>query len=264
MRLSAFGAGVLLSFVIITVNAGKASAQTVYVASLKPTTVSTDKLAVMDIVEEQAKPDVPPAPPEPVKHVVAKDENLSKIAAQHQTTWNRIFDKNTQVADPDEVNQGLELIIPLADENLAAREVPADPVPVVEAEPVRPVAAPTASPKAKVAPKQQTTVARGNVAGNTYTPGQCTWYVKNRRGASLPNGLGNADQWFARAQAMGMATGYTPQAGAAGVRPSGQHAVYVEAVHGDGTITISEMNYNYSPYSQRTRIANARDFIYIY
>lgn len=267
MRLTALGAGVLLSFVIVSANADQVQAQSITVASLTPTSQKADKLAVMEKVQEQVKPEVTPAPLEPTKHVVAENENLSKIAEKHQTTWKRIYDKNTQVADPDVVNAGVELVIPSPEEQLTERAVPVDPEPVVVAPEPATSRARTTSTRpqaAKPAPRQQSNVARGNASGNTYTPGQCTWYVKNRRGGSLPNGLGNADQWFARAQAMGMSTGHTPQVGAAGVRPTGQHAVYVEAVHGNGTITISEMNYNYSPYSQRTRTANASDFIYIY
>ena len=54
----------------------------------------------------------------------------------------------------------------------------------------------------------------GNSAGNTYYAGQCTWHVKNMK-PELPNMLGNADQWFYNARAMGWPTGYTAQAGAA-------------------------------------------------
>ena len=55
------------------------------------------------------------------------------------------------------------------------------------------------------------------------------------------------------------------RAGAVGTTTAGSlgHVVYVEAVNGDGTITISEMNYA-GEYSQRTRVASASEFSYIY
>lgn len=105
---------------------------------------------------------------------------------------------------------------------------------------------------------------RGNSAGNGYDYGWCTWYVKERR-PDLPNNLGNANTWFARAQAQGLPVGYTPRAGAVGQTSGGSlgHVVYVERVNGDGTIYISEMNYQgWGVKSFRT--ANASEFRYIY
>ena len=112
-------------------------------------------------------------------------------------------------------------------------------------------------------PSTPSRVYAGNSAGNTYQAGQCTWHVKNLR-PDLPNSLGNADTWYQRAQALGLATGTTAQAGAAAPRKTGMHVVYVVEVYGNGTMLVSEMNYNYSPYSQRTYIKNQADFYYIY
>ena len=255
MRLTAFGAGVLLSIVILSVNTGNASAETISVASLKASTSVSDKLAVLEIVEEQASPQAPVAtvPPTPVKHVVVEGENLSKIATQHQTTWKRLYDKNTHVADPDVVNAGTELTVPLPDEQLSARELPVDPAPVVQAPASR-------STTAKSKPAQVASYSRGSSAGNTYAPGYCTWYVKNRR-PDLPNNLGNAYTWVTRAASQGIPTGSEPRVGAVGQR--GNHVVYVEAVNGDGTVTISEMNYR-GLYETNTRTVPASYFQYIY
>lgn len=102
-----------------------------------------------------------------------------------------------------------------------------------------------------------------NSSGNTYAPGNCTWYVKSRR-PDLPNNLGNADTWFYRAQAQGWNVGYTPKKGAAAQTKAGMHVVYIEAVSLDGsTVTLSEMNYS-GLYSMNTRTAPASDFLYIY
>lgn len=76
--------------------------------------------------------------------------------------------------------------------------------------------------------------------GNGYSPGWCTWHVKNRR-PDLPNNLGNAYSWTYMAQADGLATGYEPRAGAAA--QLGNHVVYVEEVYADGSWLTSEMNY---------------------
>lgn len=98
---------------------------------------------------------------------------------------------------------------------------------------------------------------------NTYEAGQCTWHVKNLK-PNLPNGLGNADQWYWNAVALGLATGTEARPGAAAPRKVGMHVVYVMEVYADGTMLVSEMNHNYIPYEQRTAIKNQSDFYYIY
>lgn len=101
--------------------------------------------------------------------------------------------------------------------------------------------------------------------GNLYDYGYCTWYVKNRRGSTIPNDLGNANTWYYRAQAYGMAVGSSPAAGAVGTTTRGAygHVVYVESVNGDGTINISEMNAPvFGGVTYRT--ASASEFVYIY
>lgn len=101
----------------------------------------------------------------------------------------------------------------------------------------------------------------GNSSGNTYAPGNCTWYAKSRR-PDLPNSLGNADTWAYRAAAQGIPTGYTPQPGAVG--QYGMHVVIVESVNGDGTFNLSEMNYQgYGIISSRSNVsASGWSFIY--
>lgn len=184
-----------------------------------------------------------PAKPEPRKYSVVEGDNLSKIAAEQNTTWPRIWNKNTDLTNPDLIHIGQVILIPDESEVLADRAVPQ----TVQATPN----------SAPVAP-------RGIVPGNGYDAGYCTWYVKNRR-ADLPNDLGNANTWYYRAAAYGLPVGSQPRAGAVGTTTAGDygHVVYVERVNGDGTILISEMNYA-GLYSQRTRTANAGEFLYIY
>ncbi len=197
-------------------------------------------------VVQPEPPSLQPAPPEPKKHTVVAGENLTKIAEANGISWLRLWNKNTELTNPDLIHPDQVILIPLDSEALQDRPVPQA---VVQA-----LSAPTAP---QIAP-------RGPVAGNTYSPGYCTWYVKNRR-PDLPNNLGNANTWLPRAAAQGYATGSVPRAGAVGWTPRGSlgHVVYVESVNGDGTITISEMNYS-GLYSQRTRSAAASEFQYIY
>ena len=99
-----------------------------------------------------------------------------------------------------------------------------------------------------------------NTAGNTYTPGYCTWYVKNKR-PDIPNMWGNASEWLRNAQRQNWPTGSSPAQGAVGWNSG--HVVYVESVNGDGTVTISEMNWN-GPWSTNTRTVSSSAFMYIY
>jgi LysM repeat protein len=79
--------------------------------------------------------------------------------------------------------------------------------------------------------------------GNRFAFGFCTYYVYNRKPVPW---LGNANQWFAQAQAYGWRTGQTPAVGAIMVTyESGfGHVAYVEAVNSNGSWRVSEMNFN--------------------
>jgi hypothetical protein len=102
----------------------------------------------------------------------------------------------------------------------------------------------------------------GSTAGNSYSPGFCTWFAKQMR-PDLPNNLGNADTWFANAAAQGFSVGYEPRVGAVAAAISYMHVAIVTAVNGDGTITVSEMNYQgWDVVSQRTTSASEFDYIY--
>jgi surface antigen len=79
--------------------------------------------------------------------------------------------------------------------------------------------------------------------GNRFAFGYCTWYVFNRV-PYLP-WLGDAKVWFGQAQVYGWPTGQAPRPGAIMVtnESSFGHVAYVESVNGDGSWTVSEMNY---------------------
>lgn len=191
-----------------------------------------------------------PEPPEPVVYLVVEGDNLSKIGTAHNVEWQRLWAKNTQLTNPDLIHVGDKITIPEPSEALS-REIPVA------------VSLPAVTPG--VAKPTPAAVAGNYGGGNTYDYGYCTWYVKNRRGASLPNGLGNANTWYSRAAGMGMAVGATPRAGAVGTTTRGNlgHVVYVESVNADGTVNISEMNYKGFGI-QSSRTTSASEFVYIY
>jgi LysM repeat protein len=193
-------------------------------------------------------PSITPEPPKPQEYIVVAGDTLTKIAESQNTTIQSLWTKNTQLANQNELKVGDKLIIPLSTEVLDPRPFITPPLPIQ-------------APKSALnGVKRASTI---TTSGNTYTTGYCTWYVKNLR-PDLPNGLGNANTWYSRANALGLAVGSTPQVGAVGTttRGSDGHVVYVEAVNGQ-TITISEMNYQgWNIASSRT--ANANEFVYIY
>ena len=72
-------------------------------------------------------------------------------------------------------------------------------------------------------------------------------------------GRGNANQWPGNARAAGIPVDRSPRVGDVAVWPVGYygHVMYVEAVSGDGSIYISEYNFDWTGrYSERTISAN--------
>ena len=67
---------------------------------------------------------VAPAAPAPVIVTVQSGDNLTKIAAANNSTWQRIYDANLNISDPNVINPGEQLRIPTADEQLAERALP--------------------------------------------------------------------------------------------------------------------------------------------
>jgi peptidoglycan DL-endopeptidase CwlO len=247
MRLTAILAGLFFGVVIIFLGGARANAQAPRQIALAGST--NYGLTALEYATEQ-RTEVQ----KPKEHVVVSGETLTTIAKQHNTTWQRIYAKNPQIANPDIIDQGQVIIIPLAEEQLAERAQPQAPQPVQAA--VKATKAVAKKPRTAVAKP----AARGSSGGNTYTAGYCTWYAKSRR-PDLPNNLGNADTWVARASAQGIPTGSAPRAGAIGQR--GMHVVYVESVNGDGTVSISEMNHaGWNVVSSRTVPASYFQYIY--
>lgn len=102
-------------------------------------------------------------------------------------------------------------------------------------------------------------------AGNRYAYGYCTYYAYNRRAAAghvIGSNWGNASTWASLARASGFAVDKNPRAGdvfqTAGGWGGYGHVGYVESVNGDGSITVSEMNYaGWNRISSRTIPASA-------
>ncbi len=88
---------------------------------------------------------------QPAKTIVKVEpgNTLSGIAREHETTYVRLFNANTQIEHPDVIYPGQDVRIPAADENLAKRPLPgATPAPVAAApKPAKPVARSQAAPR---------------------------------------------------------------------------------------------------------------------
>lgn len=77
---------------------------------------------------------------------------------------------------------------------------------------------------------------------------QCVSYAAYRAGAysgNYPRYWGNANQWPGSARSVGYQTSSVPRANSVGIISAGAygHAVWVEAVNGDGTVDVSQYNY---------------------
>lgn len=270
MRLAAL-AGLFACVAIFTSSSSSVSAEAFNFLNIKETDqVSlnvasarvTNPIVVLASAQTQTPSETDQTEEQQVTEVyqVQDGDTLSSIAEQYQTTWNRLFDKNESITHPDLIQPGDMIAIPRPDEQLTARPLPEPPV----QQPVQQQSAPSTRNYANVARQSEAPatapVSRGSSSGNTYTPGYCTWYAKNKR-PDLPNNLGNADTWVARAAAQGIPTGSAPRAGAIGQQ--GMHVVYVERVNADGTVFISEMNFK-GLYVVSTRTVPASYFQYIY
>lgn len=210
-----------------------------------------DKKAIEVTKKETPKVEEPKVTvPKAEVYVVQSGDYLELIATKYNVTWQRLFNKNTQLPDPNILSVGQEITIPLPDEVLEER-IPPQPV----------VVAPTQSTASgQVAYRQAPRPATSS--GNTYSYGWCTWWVKEKR-PDIPNRWGNAGYgWISSARAAGYSTGSIPRAGAIGVQSG--HVAYIESVNSDGSVNVSEMGWNYTQGVKNYRSASAASFQYIY
>lgn len=180
-------------------------------------------------------------------HVVASGDTIDKIAEKYEAEKEKIISFNELPAN-GEIKEGQEIVIPggvkevprpRESESLIARRDYATPE----------GGTPEVSGFKKLEGKAGT--------GHSFPYGYCTWYVAQKR--YVPWG-GNAGTWLYNAKARGYKTGKTPQKGAIIVTSESWwgHVGIVEKV-GDGTVTISEMNYKgWGKTSSRTIATNNR------
>lgn len=112
-------------------------------------------------------------------------------------------------------------------------------------------------------------------SGNLYTTGQCTYYAFDRRaelGKPIGSLWGNASNWAYSANQAGFNVNHTPEVGAVFQSGPGQngagaygHVGVVESINSNGSVTVSEMNWNggVNVKSYRT-ISNPNSYNYIH
>lgn len=102
---------------------------------------------------------------------------------------------------------------------------------------------------------------------NLYTSGQCTYYAFSKR-PDLGNTWGNANNWANAAAQAGYKVNNNPAAGSILQSTAGGygHVAYVDRVNSDGSIQVSEMNYQgVGVVSSRTISASAaKSYNYIH
>jgi surface antigen len=185
--------------------------------------------------------------------VVTADSNttLPDLAAEYSPDR---YNPNKQIRDSSAA-QLLDTIISYngldSAEDINAGDVIFIPGGVLAAPPAPP--APKAKPKSKnlgpdTSINDVTSIGDGYDGVNHLFPrGYCTYYVATQMKITFG---GNAKSWLANAKASGYVTGQEPAARSAVVFAGygyGRygHVAYVQSVNGDGTITVSEMNYDH-------------------
>ena len=171
--------------------------------------------------------------------VARRQQSLASQAVQLRKRDEQLRDQ--LAAKAVEVKKARDEAAQVAARTLALRNAASDEVVKARAQAVAEQAKATQAtrPAAVAAPPGPISDAPGP---NRFAYGYCTWYVANRRYVPW---LGNAIEWWPNARAYGYAEGQSPQVGAIMVtRESGYgHVAYVESVGGDGTWTVSEMNF---------------------
>lgn len=70
-----------------------------------------------------SKPKTEKTAPKVVEYTIVEGDYLEKIAQDHKTTWQRLFNKNVDIVNPHLVFVGQKITIPAANEKLAERNV---------------------------------------------------------------------------------------------------------------------------------------------
>ena len=143
-----------------------------------------------------------------------------------------MWEKNTDLTDPDLIEPGKTLKVPTADEALTDRPLPTR------------INNESLSTRMSYGDAPRSTLVRpGGVFGsdNPYSYGYCTAWAWSQR-PDLPNNLGNANSWAVRAAAQGFTVSDSPTVGSVGVAKNYMHVVIITGIH-DGMVDISEQNY---------------------
>lgn len=120
--------------------------------------------AFADSNKHQTKPVKKAASVQPAKVTVTvnKGDTLSAIATSYQTTYQRLYDANTQINNPDLIYPGDQIRIPNPSEQIAHRDLPVNDVSAADAQ-AQTLRAQTA-PQTQTAPQAQTAPAAAPVA----------------------------------------------------------------------------------------------------
>lgn len=176
-----------------------------------------------------------------IVYTVKSGDTIESIVGKYGSTASEVIALND--LEVSGISEGMKIV--LKGGSLPETERPEYVAPVV-----RPVYTYTYTYLGSTAMRQNiTTVGYFYNLGGPYGAGQCTqwaWYKRQ----DLPRNLGNAASWAYNAAAAGYLVDRTPAAGAVFQTGGGWygHVGYVEAVNPDGSIVVSEMNYNYQPY----------------
>lgn len=154
----------------------------------------------------------------------------------------------------------------------SAEAAPAESAPAPAAEEVQTeeVSAPAVEeveqPQAAT-PAASAPVTSASNGANYYDWGTCAWYVfeqRSQRGLGVGNMWGDAKNWAAGAQAAGYSVSNSPSVGAIMQAPAYTNGAYglghvaiVESVNSDGSIVVSEMQFNGGLGSVSTRTLSA-------
>lgn len=129
------------------------------------------------VAPREQQPAAQPATPAPVIVTVQPGDTLSGIAAANGTTYARLYDANDSIADPNVINPGQQLRIPLPDEQLPDRLATQQAVAV------------TAAPSSYVsAPRTVSRVSYPAVSGNDAKAFIYSHESGNNPNATSPNG----------------------------------------------------------------------------
>lgn len=216
-----------------------------------------------------------------VGHEVLEGETISSIARQYSISedsirWSNSVSRNDTLTPTRivfippiegiiyEVVEG-DTVEALAEEyrTSAQKIIAFNDTEIVGLEPGKKIVIPGGSIVASAANNYNTSFS-ASYGFNSYAPGNCTWHTANRWaavGKSLPQNLGNAATWVSRAKLAGLETGKVPRLHAAiQTSTSGWgHVGFVEELYPDGSIRMSEMNYNWRLYALRDKIISAEE-----